>query len=55
MAKYKVLIEETLSKVVEVDAKDYHSAISTVRQMYRKEEIVLTADDYSATDFDVLV
>lgn len=56
MAKYNVLIEETLSKTVDVEAKDYSDAISKVRKMYKNEEIVLTADDFSGhVEFDVLV
>lgn len=48
MAKYEVLIIETLCKRVEVEANNEHEAKATVNRMYRKGEIILTADDFDS-------
>ena len=54
MSKVIVCIEETLYKEIEIeapseldteDAMEY--AENKVREMYRNEEIILTADDYT--------
>lgn len=47
MAKYKVLVIETLSKEVTVEAATAQEAKAIADAMYKKEEIVLTADDLS--------
>lgn len=51
MAKYKIMVEEILSRVIEVEAEDILDAIQEVREKYKNEEIVLNADDYATTDF----
>lgn len=48
MAKYKVLVIETLSKEVEVEANSAQEAKVIADAMYKKEEIVLTADDFDS-------
>lgn len=48
---YSVWVEETLSRVVEVEAESEADAIKKVREMYRKSEIVLGADDLSDTHY----
>ena len=48
MAKYKVFITEILSKEVEVEAKNAHEAKIIANDMYRTEEIILTADDFDS-------
>ena len=52
--KYKVEITETLQRTVEVEAKDEDEAYQIVNDMYRNEEIVLSADDYIDTKIEVL-
>ncbi len=52
MKKYKVTITEILKKTVEVDAEDYTEAVETVESAYFQEQIILTADDYSGSNFD---
>lgn len=52
--KYKVEITETLQRTVEVEAKDEGKAYQIVKDMYRNEEIVLSADDYIDTKIEVL-
>ena len=46
--KYKVNIEELLSRTVEIEADNEEDAENKV--MYNKEEIVLNADDLSSIE-----
>ena len=48
--RYKVTILETLCRTVEVEAASRAEAERIVTEMYRGEEIVLTAEDYLGTD-----
>ena len=54
MNKYKVTITETLQKEIEVEASSKEEAIYQIKQQYKNEKIVLTADDYVYTDFNVI-
>ena len=47
MTKYNVLIEETLARTVEVEAKDEQEAEEKVQTMYDAQEIVLDHTDFS--------
>ena len=49
--KYRIKVIETLSKVVEVEAKDYDSAFEKIEDMINCEDIVLTADDFEDREF----
>lgn len=51
--KYKVNVEELLSRVVEVEAKDDEEAEEIVRDMYRAGEIVLDAEDFQSVEYFV--
>lgn len=52
---HEIKISETLSRVVEIDAKDEESALEKIREMYSNEEIVLGADDFDYdTTFTIL-
>lgn len=53
MEKFIVRIDETLTKVVEIEAEDENTALEMVKDSYYKCGIVLTADDYSDTNFSV--
>lgn len=46
MDKYNIIIEETLFKVVRIEAESYDDAIKKVENMHTNGEIVLTADDF---------
>lgn len=48
MKKYNFLIEETLGRLVTVEAEDKWSAEIMIEEMYRNSEIVLTADDFTS-------
>ncbi|HLU17565.1 MAG TPA: DpnD/PcfM family protein [Edaphocola sp.] len=41
MEKFRVEIQEILSKIVEVEAEDIDAAIAKVKEMYHEENIVL--------------
>ena len=47
MKKYNFLIEETLERLVTIEAEDKESAEEIIEKMYRNSETVLTADDFS--------
>ena len=49
MKTFKIEIKESLSRVIDIDAKDLNEAILKARNLYDKEEIVLDAEDYSDT------
>ena len=39
---FNILVEETLSRYIEVEAETDDEAVGKVREMYRDQEIVLT-------------
>ena len=53
--KYKAVITETLQKTVELELPigSYREALNQVKTAYKNEEIVLSAEDYVDTDFEV--
>lgn len=51
--KYKVNVEELLSRIVEVEADSDVEAEEKVRDMYRNEEIVLDASDFQSVEYFV--
>ena len=53
MKKYRIEVTEVLSRIVEIEAKDEESAITTVKAMYRSCDIVLDASDYVLTEISV--
>ncbi len=46
MIKFKISVEETLSRIVEVEASSKEEALDKVREQYKNEEIVLDAEDF---------
>lgn len=49
--KIKILVTETLGRVIEVEAKDVYEAYEKVERMYENEEIVLDHNDFVDVDF----
>lgn len=47
MKKYNIAIEETLFKIVRVEAESYDDAIDKVESLYGNQEIILGADDFA--------
>ena len=55
MAKFKVEIEEVLTKVIEVEAETAEQAEDKVAQAYKDEEIMIFPDsDWNSTKYRVL-
>ncbi len=52
MTIHKIEIQETLSRIVEIEASSAQEAIDKAREMYRAEEIVLDADDWVGTEIE---
>lgn len=50
MEKYKIEVQEYLSKIIEIEANNIIEAISKVKLMYKKEEIVLNSEDFVLTE-----
>lgn len=53
MAKYKVLITEYLSRIVEVEVSDEEYAIKVVKDEYFDGEIVLDYGDFDDVEFSL--
>ena len=51
--KYKVNVEELLSRIAEVKAENEEEAEEKVREMYMNEEIVLDASDFQSVEYFV--
>ena len=51
MKNYEVLIKETLQLYVVIEAESAEEAVEEVREIYDKEGIVLTADDFTDVEF----
>ena len=51
MRKFNVEVVETLSRVVETEAKDYNEAVLNVADKYHNEDIVLDYNDLEKTDY----
>ena len=50
MKTFEFEIQELLSRIVEVDAKNEDEAYRKVKEMYKKEEIVLDSSDFVETE-----
>lgn len=51
MKTFKIEIQETLSKIVEVEADNIEEALKIIKTKYKKEEIVLDSSSYADTVF----
>ena len=54
MKTYKVVVTETLQRIVYVDAKSVEEAKCNVEERYHNEEIVLDSSDYQDTEIEVV-
>lgn len=52
MQTFEVEIQEFLSRIIKIEANSSEEAISKVKEMYRKEEIVLGSEDYVTTEIE---
>ncbi len=53
MRKFKIEVQEFLSRIVEIEVNSSDEAISKAWEMYRKEELVLDYSDHVATEINV--
>ena len=54
MKTYKVVVTETLERIVCVDAKSAEEASREVEEQYYNEKIVLDSSDYQDTKIEVV-
>jgi len=54
MPKYTVCVRETLARNVIVEADNEEEALGKVETMYRKEKIVLTYEDFTNVEIDIV-
>ena len=54
MKTYRVVVTETLQRIVYIDAKSAEEAKDEVEQRYHNEEIVLDWGDYQDTKIEVV-
>ena len=50
----KVEIIETLSRTIEIDAKNEMDAINVAKDLYKHEAIILGSEDYVDTEFKIV-
>lgn len=53
MQKYQVEINETLSRMIEIEAENEKDAVNKIKDLYKKEEIVLDSNDYLDTKIGI--
>ncbi len=52
METFKIEVQEFLSRIIEIEAKNIDEAISKVKDMYQNEEIVLDSEDFVSSEID---
>lgn len=53
MVTYKIEVKETLSRIIEIEAKSIEEALLKVEEMYKNEEIILDSNDF--IDAEILI
>ena len=53
MSKYQVEINETLSRIIEVEAENESDAVSKIKDLYKQEKIVLDSNDCIDTKIEI--
>ena len=51
---FQIEIVETLSNIIEISAENEQEALLKAQDMYKKEEVILYADDCIYTKFNIL-
>ena len=54
MSKYKVEVEETLTRAIEVEAESENEALIKAERAWHEEKIVLDARDFLDVEFHML-
>ncbi|MGL4909295.1 MAG: DpnD/PcfM family protein [Bacteroidales bacterium] len=52
METFKIEVKETLSRIIEIEANSNDEAVLKVKEMYKKEKIVLSSDDFVTAEID---
>jgi hypothetical protein len=52
MKTFKIEIREYLAEIIEIEAENIDDAILKAKEMYKKEEIILTDSNYIDTEID---
>lgn len=50
---YKIEIQETLSRIIDIEAENEEGAIRKVREQYKNQKIVLDSSDYIDTEINI--
>jgi hypothetical protein len=51
METFKIEVKETLLRIIEIEANSNEEALLKIEDLYKKQEIVLDADDFIKTEF----
>ncbi len=51
MEIFKIEVKETLSRIIEIKANSNQEALLKIEDLYKKQEIVLDAEDFVETEF----
>lgn len=51
MEIFKIEVKETLSRIIEIEANSNEEALFKIEDLYKKQDIVLDADDFIETEF----
>jgi hypothetical protein len=51
METFKIEVKETLSKIIEIQANSNEEALLKIEELYKKQEIVLNADNFIEAEF----
>ena len=54
MKKFRVSFQETLERIIEIEAENEDKAQEIANEMYRNEEVVLDWQDFIDKDIEVL-
>ncbi|NDP28401.1 MAG: protein dpnD [Flavobacterium sp.] len=52
METFKIEVQEFLSRIVEIEAKNIDEAILRLKEMYNSEEIVLDNEDFVTSEIE---
>lgn len=52
-ATYRVIVRETLQRVLEIEAPSAEMAVETVKGLYQQEMVVLDYADFVETEFNI--
>ena len=53
MKNYKINIQETLSRIIEIEAENEDIALEIVKNKYKNEELVLDNDDFVCVEIGI--